>query len=123
LSDFRRREFIALLGSAATVWPLVASAQQDKRPVKIGFVPLGSPGNAYDRSLVEAFREGLRQIGLVENRDIVLDVAWTAGNPSETVAEVLKRGAELLIPGGSSAAGGLMSYGQNVPNPLGGLPT
>ena len=83
MSDFRRREFIALLA---------ASAQQDKRPVKIGFVPLGSPGNAYDRSLVEAFREGLRQIGLVENRDIVLDVAWTAGNPSETVAEVLKVG-------------------------------
>jgi putative tryptophan/tyrosine transport system substrate-binding protein len=104
LSDFRRREFIALLGSAATVLPLAASAQQDKRPVKIGFVPLGSPGNAYDRSLVEAFREGLRQIGLVENRDIVLDVAWTAGNPSETVAEVLKRGAELLIPCGTSAS-------------------
>jgi len=67
-------------------------------------VPLGSPGNTYDRSLVDAFRDGLRQVGLIENRDIVLDVAWPTGSPNETVTEVLKRGAELLIPCGSSAS-------------------
>lgn len=98
-----RREFITLLGGAAA-WPLAARAQNDKRLVKIGFVPLGSAGNAYDRSLVEAFREGLRQVGLIENRDIVLDVAWPTGTPDKTVNEVLRRGAELLIPCGSSAA-------------------
>jgi ABC transporter substrate binding protein len=65
---------------------------------------LGTPDNAYDRSLVEAFRDGLRQVGLIENRDIVLDVAWTTGNFNETVTEVLKRGADLLIPCGSSAS-------------------
>jgi putative ABC transport system substrate-binding protein len=67
-------------------------------------VPLGSPGNSYDQSLVEAFRAGLRQVGLVENKEIVLDVAWTTGSPDQTVREVLNRGAELLIPCGSSAA-------------------
>jgi putative ABC transport system substrate-binding protein len=103
MANMRRREFITLLGSAAT-WPLAARAQQEKGPVKIGFVPMGSPSNAYDRSLVDAFREGLRQVGLVENRDVVVDVAWTAGRPDETVAEVLKRGAELLIPCGSTAS-------------------
>ena len=65
-------------------------------------VPLGSPDNTYDRSLVA--RAGLRLAGLVENRDVVLDVAWTSGNPEQTVRDVLKRGAELLIPCGSSAS-------------------
>jgi putative tryptophan/tyrosine transport system substrate-binding protein len=102
--DKGRREFIALLGGAAATWPALARAQFDKHPIKIGFVPLGSPSNAYDRSLVEAFRDGLRQVGLIENRDIVLDVAWTTGNPTETVTGVLKRGADLLIPCGSSAS-------------------
>jgi hypothetical protein len=45
-----RRELIRLFGGSALVWPALARAQYDKRPVKIGLVPLGSPGNTYDRS-------------------------------------------------------------------------
>src|SRR5437016_3653632 len=99
----RRREFITLLSGAAA-WPLAARAQQGKGPVRLGFLPLGSPSNTYDRSLVEAFQQGLRRVGLIENRDIVLDVGWTSGNPDQAVSEVLRRGAELLIPCGSSAS-------------------
>ena len=68
------------------------------------FVPLGSPSNAYDRSLVEAFQQGLRQVGLIENRDIVLDVVWAGDDPDQAVKEVLRRGADMLIPCGSSAS-------------------
>jgi putative tryptophan/tyrosine transport system substrate-binding protein len=104
----RRRAFIALIGGAAaapsTLWPLVAGAQQGNSPVRLGFLPLGSPSNAYDRSLVEAFRQGLRQVGLIENRDTILDVVWTTNDPSQAVSEALRRGAELLIPCGSSAS-------------------
>src|SRR6266550_3943989 len=99
----RRREFITLIGGAAA-WPLAARAQQGKGPVRLGFLPLGSPSNAYDRSLVEAFKDGLRRVGLIENRDIVLDISWISGNPDQAVSEVLRRGAELLIPCGSSAS-------------------
>jgi putative tryptophan/tyrosine transport system substrate-binding protein len=98
-----RRAFITLLGGAAA-WPLSARAQQGKGPVRVGFLPLGSPSNAYDRSLVEAFQQGLRRVGLVENRDIVLDVAWISGDPDQAVSNVLRRGAELLVPCGSSAS-------------------
>jgi putative ABC transport system substrate-binding protein len=53
---------------------------------------------------VDAFRQGLRQIGLVENRDVVLDIVWITGDPEQAVAEVLQRGADVLIPCGSSAS-------------------
>jgi hypothetical protein len=62
------------------------------------------PSNAYDRSLVEAFRQGLSRVGLIENRDIILDVAWVSGDPDQAVRDVLRRGAEVLIPCGSSAS-------------------
>jgi hypothetical protein len=56
-----RREFITLLGGAAAAWPIIASAQEPKKPWRVGLLPLGSPSNPYDQSLVEAFRKGLRQ--------------------------------------------------------------
>jgi putative ABC transport system substrate-binding protein len=98
----RRREFIALLGGAAAAWPLAAHAQQQKGPIRLGFLPIGSPTNAYDKSLVEAFQQGLRQVGLVENQNIVLDVVWSGDDPDQAVTEVLRRDAELLITSGSS---------------------
>src|SRR6516225_1976063 len=101
IDQLRRREFITVLGGAA-VWPLAARAQQ--RPVRLGFIPLGSPLNAYDRSLVEAFQRGLRRVGLIENQDVVLDIVWAGDRPDQAVSETLQRGAELLIPCGSSAS-------------------
>jgi putative ABC transport system substrate-binding protein len=99
----KRRELLSLLAGAAA-WPLAARAQNAKAPVRLGFVPLGSPSNAYDSSLVEAFRQGLSRVGLIENRDIILDVAWVDGDPDQALRDVLRRGAEVLIPCGSSAS-------------------
>ena len=100
----RRRDFISLLGGAAATLPLVARAQQRNGPVRLGVLPLGSSANAYDRSLVEAFQQGLRQVRLIESRDIILDVVWISGDTDQAVGEVLRRGAELLIPCGSNAS-------------------
>src|ERR1700687_922106 len=101
----KRREFITLFGGAAVGWSVRrAHAQQHKIPVRLGFFPIGSPSNAYDRSLVEAFQQGLRRVGLIEKQDIVLDVVWIGDDADQSVSEELRHGAELLIPCGSSAA-------------------
>ena len=80
----RRREFITLLGGVAVPRPVRARAQQAKKPIRIGLLPFGSPSNAYDQSLVDAFRSGLRQAGLIEGPDIVLDIVWTTGSDADT---------------------------------------
>jgi putative tryptophan/tyrosine transport system substrate-binding protein len=105
----RRREFISLTTVAAAssvVWPLAARAQQPENAVRIGFLPVGSSSNSYDRSLVEAFRLGLRELGVVENRHVVLDVVWINSEPEipQAVNELMQRGAKLLIPCGTSAS-------------------
>jgi putative ABC transport system substrate-binding protein len=72
----------------------------------IGFLPLGSSSSAYDRSLVEAFRQGLRDLGVVENRDLVLEVVWTSSEQEvpQAVVKFVQRGAKLLIPVGTTAS-------------------
>jgi ABC-type uncharacterized transport system substrate-binding protein len=110
----RRREFITLVGGAAT-WPVAARAQQRKSPARLALLPIGSPSNAYDRSLVEAFQQGLRRVGLIENENIVLDVIWAGDDPDRAVGEALRRGAELLIPCGSSVSAAAMRQGWTVP--------
>jgi putative ABC transport system substrate-binding protein len=103
--NLKRREFIALLGAAASslTGALVARAQQ-RAPIRVAFIPLGSQSNAYDRSLVEAFQKGLPRAGLIENQNVVLDVVWPNDHPERAVSEALQRRAEVLVPCGSSAS-------------------
>ena len=113
----RRRDFIAI-GGAAIAWPVCSRAQQAKGPTRIGLLPFGSPSNAYDKSLVDAFRSGLRQAGLIEDRDIVLDIVWTSGSDADTdkaVAELIRRGAELLVPTGSTASVAAKRHTSTIP--------
>src|SRR6266404_4476753 len=72
----RRREFIALFGGAAFVIPLTARAQPAKT-AKIGF--LGAATASEFASKVEGFRAGLRDLGYVEGKNIVIAFRWAEG--------------------------------------------
>jgi putative ABC transport system substrate-binding protein len=65
----RRREFITLLGGASA-WPLAAGAQQPAMPV-IGL--LSSRSIEDSRQFVVAFRQGLNQAGLFEDRHVAIE--------------------------------------------------
>src|SRR3974390_584818 len=101
----KRPEFISVVGCAATAWPRVARTQPSENPARIGFLPLGSPSNQYDLSYVEPFRRGLTDNGLIEGRNIAVDTVWLMNEPEydQAVIELVRRGARILVPAGSSA--------------------
>jgi putative tryptophan/tyrosine transport system substrate-binding protein len=68
----KRRAFIALLGTAVA-WPLAAHAQQPAVPV-IGFLSSRSPGESAPD--VAGFRQGLAQVGYVENQTVAIEYRW-----------------------------------------------
>jgi putative ABC transport system substrate-binding protein len=101
-----RTALAVLLAIAHFSAPLTLHAQPSGGPTRIGFLPLGSPSSAYDVSLVDAFRRGLREVGLIENRDVVLDVAWISSEPEapHVAKTLIQRGAKLLVPAGTVAS-------------------
>jgi putative ABC transport system substrate-binding protein len=70
----RRRDFITLIGGAATGWPLVARAEQPATVARIGYLGLG-PASALS-SRVEALRAGLRDLGWVEGKNLLFEFRW-----------------------------------------------
>jgi putative ABC transport system substrate-binding protein len=74
----KRREFITVFGGAALGWPLVARAQQGKRIARIGVLLFGSPDS--DPNL-PAFLRGLRELGYVEPKSVVIEYRYAEGKP------------------------------------------
>jgi putative ABC transport system substrate-binding protein len=100
----KRREFIMLLGNAAT-WPLAARAQQPALPV-VGFIYPGSPdANA---SNVATFRKGLGEAGNIEGQNVTVEYHWLEGQydrlPALMSDLVRRRVAVIAIPGSLPAA-------------------
>jgi putative ABC transport system substrate-binding protein len=73
----KRRDFVRLLGGAATAWPLMARAQEPAVPV-IGFLSALGPPVA---GTLEGFRNGLNDLGYSEGRNLAIEFRVTAYGP------------------------------------------
>jgi putative ABC transport system substrate-binding protein len=88
----RRREFITLLGCAATAWPLAAGAQRPSGMRRIGVLMAFAESDPEAQAWVAAFRDGLQKLGWAEGRNIRIDTRWAALG-----AEAMQRFAQELV--------------------------
>jgi putative tryptophan/tyrosine transport system substrate-binding protein len=99
----RRREFIALVGSAASAWAIPARAQQNA-PL-VGFLNSASP-DTY-RFNADSFREGLAKAGFVEGRNVRIEERWARGDYAALpalAAELVATGAVVIAATGDVAS-------------------
>jgi putative tryptophan/tyrosine transport system substrate-binding protein len=99
----RRREFIGLIGGLAA-FPLTARAQQGAMPI-VGF--LGTSSAELFAQPLRAFREGLRETGYVEGRNVVIEFRWANGQNDrlpELAADLVRRRVSVIAAPGSTPA-------------------
>jgi putative ABC transport system substrate-binding protein len=98
----RRRQFIALIGSA-TAWPLAARAQQPAMPV-VGLLNAVSP----DAQRIGDIRRGLREAGYVEGENVAIEHRWAENQldrlPALAADLVRKRVTVIIAVGGTAPA-------------------
>jgi putative tryptophan/tyrosine transport system substrate-binding protein len=96
----KRRKFIALIGGTTAGWPLAARAQQ--RPAKIARI-----GIIDDTPIWDHFRQGLRDLGHVEGRDIAIEYRSAQGQAERLAAvanELAAVPVDVFAVSGSAAA-------------------
>jgi putative ABC transport system substrate-binding protein len=99
----RRRNFIAILGSAAAAWPGAARAQQTPpKPPTIGY--LGSATPAAQGHWATAFAQRLRELGWIEGHTIAIEYRWAEGRAeraAEVAAEFVRRKIDVIVTSGT----------------------
>ena len=104
----RRREFITVLATALA-WPLAARARAPNGMARIGFLGL-------ERRL-EKFRQGLRDLGYVEGRNIVIE--YRPSDPADRLpgfaAELVALNADVIVAGGSLAVRAAQQVTRTIP--------
>jgi putative ABC transport system substrate-binding protein len=97
----QRREFIALLGGVAAAWPVGAQAHQAAKQYRIGM--LETTGEAVKPADIGAFRKGLRDLGYVEGRNVIIEYRSADGRPERfpaLAAELVGLNVDLILTRG-----------------------
>src|SRR6266446_7185056 len=100
----RRREFITLLGGGAVAWPLAVRAQQPTLPI-VGFLDSRSSDGMASR--LAAFRQGLKEVGLVEGENVTIIYRWAEDRVDrlpEMASELARQATVIVTTGGPPAA-------------------
>ena len=75
----KRREFMTLLGGAAT-WPLAAGAQQRERMRRVGVILPATADDAEFQTWLGGFQQGLAQLGWIIGSNVRVDIRWATTN-------------------------------------------
>jgi putative ABC transport system substrate-binding protein len=117
----RRREFIALLGGATAGWPKVAHAQQASKIARIGYLA----SSFANQGPIEAFRQGLRDLGYVEGRNVLIEYRDGQGKLEPLpalAAELVALKVDVIVVSSTAAALAAKQATAVVPIVFGSVP-
>jgi putative ABC transport system substrate-binding protein len=110
-----RRKFIALLGGAATTWPLAAWAQQGAKRIGM-LVPYGE-SDPEIQLRVRALREALARLGWIENHNIQIDLRFgpDAESMSKLARELVDLQPDLIMTDSTPPTASVRQHARTIP--------
>src|SRR5262245_6667192 len=114
----RRREFITLVGSAAATWPLAAPAQQGERMRRVGVLMSRAADDPEGQARIDAFRQGLQELGWIEGRNVQIDTRWPAFGFEEYrkyATELVAIAPDVILAAATPSVQALQQVSRTVP--------
>jgi putative ABC transport system substrate-binding protein len=101
-----RRTFLAGTGAVFLAAPLAVEAQQPGNSYRIGYLGTSPPSTPYSLRNVEAFRQGLGELGWVEGKNIVIEWRYSAGRGErfpDLAAELVRLKVNVIVAAAAPA--------------------
>src|SRR5262245_10954626 len=103
----RRRDFIAMVGSAAAMWPLAARAQQRERLRRVAVLEPIAKDTPGAQERYTAFLQAFEQLGWTDGRNVQIEARWSGGNSVELrkyADELVALAPDVIVAGGGRGA-------------------
>jgi putative ABC transport system substrate-binding protein len=113
----KRREFITLLGGAAT-WPLGARAQQAERVRRVGMLSSGQENDPTAQASLAALVDSLSKLGWTVGRNLQIDYRWAGGDAEKIrtgAAELLRLAPDVVVAPASPSAAAMQQQTRTTP--------
>jgi putative ABC transport system substrate-binding protein len=114
----KRREFITLLGGAAT-WPLAARARQPERVRRIGVLMNTAADNLDGQARFGAFLQGLQRLGWADGRNVRIDISWAGpvdiDRYRKFAAELVARAPDVILATTTQSTAALQQATRTMP--------
>jgi ABC-type uncharacterized transport system substrate-binding protein len=114
----RRREFVAMLGSAAAALPIVVRAQQSAKQRRIGVLMNRAPDSSEGQARIAAIKQRLQQLGWSDGQNLLMDVRWGADEPDlerKGAAELAALAPEVVVAGGTLGLTAMIRESPTIP--------
>jgi putative ABC transport system substrate-binding protein len=114
--QLKRRDSIALLGGAPIAWPLAARGQQSVKVWRIGMLEMIQP--TANSTNLDSFRNGLRDLGYIEGRNLAIDYRSADGHSERfpsLATELIQLKIDLFVTRGTPAALAAKNASETIP--------
>jgi putative tryptophan/tyrosine transport system substrate-binding protein len=114
----KRREFIALIGAVTIVSSNIVFGQQSGHVPRVGVLTGLSEDDPETKIRVEAFRQGLRELGLQDGNNIHVDYRWGAVNPDEAARnakELIRLNPDVIFAATTPAVAAFVGQTRTIP--------